>query len=499
MTTSDDDELDYEDDAPLQLQDAWATFSPRFDQPHRFDEQASFYNSKLRGVSFLVGGNGAGTTECAVAKAAKFMLWDQIAPRKDTPFWCIAESYEQVCNTIWKEKLFGHGHIPAEDIDWERIRWFHPNQNWPFEVPLKPRPQSPQTNWTIKFKSYAQGRQQMQAESIGGFLFSEQFPWGILEEVVRGCREYSFRGGKMAEFTPIDPMLSVELEERIEQGRMPKGWRVYRANTTCAMEAGHVSRAWYDEFFGLIPDEMRLVREIGAFASFAGAIYPGLNPSIHFLKDGWEIPPGCHHRRAIDWGFGPDNAFVCLWGCRDGVGRWYIYDEYWSTDQNFTIHDHLKAIGDRWPWPNKHFYGCTYADPSEPGNLRIASRFSEYEKGYDNFDIQGANNSVYEGIEHVRWLLKWQENMNSPRLMIDKASCPNLARELRTYRWEKGSDKGINPRDARPVPLKRDDHAVDALRYLLFSEATKTGIAPESKRRQRDSGRYGIQLGSTGR
>lgn len=475
---------------------AWANFQPRPDQPERFDQQESFYWSELPGVAFMVGGNGGGTSEVACAKAAKFMLADQEPPRPDTPFWCIAESYEQVCNALWKEKLFGHGHIPAFEIDWERIRWYRPMQGWPYEVPLLPWKGRPGKNWSIKFKSYKQGRAQMQAESIGGFLFSEQFPWELLIEVTRGCREYAFRGGKMAEFTPVDPELSVALEDHLELGTLPEGWDVFRANTECALEAGHVTPEWYREFFGLVPDEMRLVRQIGAFASFEGAIYPSFNPAIHFTKPGWEIPPFLHHRRAIDWGFGPDNAFVCLWGCRDNVGRWFVYDEYWSTDQTRTIHDHLKIIHDRWPWPQARnmYYGCTYADPSDPGNMRIASLFSNYQKGYENFDIQGASNAVYAGIEHVRWLLKFEPSLKSPRLIIDKEACPNLSREMRTYRWEKGNDRGLNPRDARPVPLKKDDHCVDCLRYLTFSEANKAGIVPETKRRERETKKYGVQL-----
>jgi phage terminase large subunit-like protein len=461
---------------------AYLTFKPRPDQPERFDQQASFYRSRDPGVSFLIGGNGAGTTECAVAKLAKFVLADQPPPRADTPFWIIAETYEQVCKAIWKEKLFGHGHIPPAEVQWDRVRWYKPKDNWPFEVPLKPWPGRPGKNWSLCFKSYKQGRAQMQAESIGGFMFSEQFPWGLLEEVLRGCREYNFRGSKIAEFTPIDPMLSARLEEMLDNDWLPDGWRVYRANTRCAMEAGHVSKEWYDEFFALIPDEMRAVREIGAWASFEGAIYQSFDPQIHLVGDDFiNFPPNCFHRRALDWGAGPNNAFVCLWGYKNGWGQWCIYDEYWSTDQNLTVHEHLQAIQDRHPWPehNPH-YGVTYADPSDPGNIRIASRLAQYCPGYDNIAIASANNSVLEGIDYVRLMLQTVPTYGQPRLLIHKQNCPNLSREMRTYRWERSSESGLNPRDARPVPLKKDDHAVDALRYLLFSEAHKTGETVQS-------------------
>lgn len=488
-------EIDAAPEEREQLEEAYWNFDPRPDQPERHDQQTSFVEERIPGVAFLIGGNGAGTTECCCAKLSRFVLEQQEPPRKDTPFWIIAESYEQVCESIWKEKLYGHGHIPHTEVDWERVRWYKPKDNWPFTVPLMPWKGKPGKNWSLQFKSYKQGRAQMQARAIGGFMFSEQFPWGLLEEVLRGCREYNFTGSKFCEFTPIDPMLSMDLEERIDNDTLPRGWKIYRANTECALEAGHVSETWFDEFFGLIPEDMKLVRMTGAFASFAGAIYPQFNPAVHFLPEDWEPEVGYHHRRAIDWGFGPDNAFCCLWGCRDSLGRWYIYDEYYSTNQVYTIHDHLKAIADRWPWPHPNvWYGCTYADPSEPGNLRLAERFGEYHPTYRGFDIQGASNAVLEGIEHVKWLLQYENAMKSPRLRIVKANCPNLSRQMRTYRWERGTEDGRNPRDARPQPLKKDDHAVDALRYLVYSEANKQGIIPEVKRRERNTAKYGIQL-----
>lgn len=481
-------------------------WKPRPDQPEKLDQQQSFYDSNTKGIAFLIGGNGAGTTETAMAKVAKFVLSEQQAPRKDTPFWIIAGTYEQACKACWKEKLSGHGHIPKEAVDWERVRWFKPNQNWPFEVPLMHwagDDARKDCNWSLCFKSYEQGRQQMQAESIGGFCFVEQFPWGLLEEVFRGCREYDFGGNKLVEFTPVEPNLSFELEEMIEQDRLPPGWEIYRANTRCALEAGHVSKSWFDQFFGMVSPEMLETRLTGAFASYEGAIYQSLNPAIHFIgNDDVTHPPNSHYRRAIDWGGGPDNAFVCLWAYRTGKGQWVVYDEYYSTDQTMTTVDHLCAVEDHEHWPdNNPHYGTTYADPSSPSDLRIAAKLSTYADGRSNIWITPAANNVHEGIEHVRWLLKPDLLVGhngtahkEPRLFIHKAACPNLARQMRTYRWMRGQEMGINPRDARKEPLKKDDHAVDALRYLLFSEARITGAVPEAKGRSVNGKKHGVHL-----
>lgn len=482
---------------------AYYHFQPRPDNPAEYDQQTSFVESRTTGVSFLVGGNGAGTTECAMHKIARFVLQTP-PPRFDTPFWIIGNSYEQAMDACWKEKLYGHGHIPRSEIDTPRIQWYRPNANWPYRVPLRSWPGRPGKNWVLEFKSYEQGRAQLQAKSIGGFCFSEQFPWGLLTEVLRGCREYNFPGSKFCEFTPVDPALSWELENMQREQKLPPGWEIWRANTECAMRAGHIDAQWFAEFFGMMSEAEINVRKIGAWASFAGQIYQSFNPDIHTVTE-MDFPPGVHFRRVIDFGSGPENAFVCLWAYRNGCGQWFVFDEYWSTSQSLDMLDHFAIILARHPWPDQMeltvqeynqlspFYGTTWADPSSPDNIRLAMKL--------NFPIQPAANAVYEGIDCVRRHLKCQKALgDEPRLIINRRTCPNLFREMATYRWESGTDSKNNPRDARPVPLKHDDHAVDALRYLLFSEEQYNGaVFGSADSGFNAAGNYGITMGGDGK
>lgn len=481
------------------------------------------------------------TTETTMAKVAKFVL-NTPAPRKDTPFWVIGGSYEQSMETCWKEKLYGHGHILDDDIDWDRISWYRPKQQLPYRIPLLPtacqadrelfRSLIPEQyhytqhgNWSLEFKSWRQGADQMMARSIGGFAFVEQFPWGVFTEVLRGCREYNLPGSKMVEYTPVDPDLSGDIEEMIQNGKKPKpetdskgkakpekitlrsnlkylpdDWEIFHANTECAMEAGHVSKEWFDEYFGMIPKESLNMRLKGLFAAFEGVIYKTFDPTVHVVGDeifDWILSGNCSHRRAVDWGAGPQNAFVCLWGARNRLSQWFIYDELYSTDQEKTTVDHLIDITRRHPWPNQPWYGTTYADPSSPGNIRLAQQLARITKQMGeeipNLNMSMARNAVTEGIEHVQWLLKrsipeWNEFTESmiqrPRLFIHY-SCVNTIREMKKYRWVKGSGadgRTDNPLNPRPEPLKFDDHCMDALRYLTFSDDSQLGLTIESAR-----------------
>ena len=465
-----------------QLERMYFTFEPRPDKVEEWDMQTSYYNSRHKGITFLLGGNGAGTTTLRVAKAVKFLLRDQPPPRPATPFWIISEGYPMVMDVAWNEKMCGRGMLPEEEVQWDKVDWYKPNQNWPFRIPLKPWPgHDPNNYWVIELKSYDQGRSKMQASSIGGFVFIEQCPFSLIEEVLRGCRDYNFPGAKLAEFTPIDPHLSRPLEDMINNGTLPEDWAVYYCNTKCAVEAGHVDQAWFDEFFGMVSEEMREVRMRGAFASFEGLVYPTFNPRIHTDSDLTDsFTDGMYHYRAIDWGSGPENAFVCLWAAKDSVGTWYIYDEYYSTDQNMTYMDHADRIYNKHGWPNDSWHGPTYGDPASPGLARLFTQ--------SGIPIVGANNQVIEGIETVRVAL--QLNNGDPKVVIDRDRCPNLIRELQTYVWEK-SKGGKFTRNAAPRPLKRDDHSCDALRYLLHTNSSAAGkgsvtggkIRPKNRKR----------------
>ncbi len=461
-----------------QTDNAYSNFQPRPNNPANYDEQEAFLKSKDTGVSWHIGGNGAGTSEVAAHKIARFVLTDQEPPRFDTPFWIIGETYEQVIGCIWKEKLFGHGHLPACEVEWDRVTWYDNRQALPLTIPLRPWPGGNKNhNWVLEFKSYEQGFAKMQARSVGGFCFSEQFPYSILLEVLRGCREYNFPGGKFVEFTPIDPAKSIEIEKMIEEDTLPKGWAVYGANTEEALKAGHVDPDWYEEFFGSVSEDMRETRQKGIFAKYEGSIYPGFNPKVHATAKSSQqliVPPNCQHRRAIDWGSGPEHPFVCLWMARDGSGHWYIYDEYFSTSQTMTYLEHREIIEDRHDWSTE-YHGVTYADPSRPDWIRVFNQ---------SLAIQGARNDVMGGIECVRQHLKIDAN-GEPMMKIDRDACPNLMRQMRTYRWMKSTGKGANPTDAQPKPLKKDDDCVDALRYCLFTEQGMSGGGPTRRWNQR--------------
>lgn len=454
-----------------------ANFRPRPDRPELYDQQWSFVYDRVP-MAFMVGGNAAGTTVCSAFKTARFLLELQPPPRKNTPFWIISNTYDQTCGVCWSEKLHGMQFIPDCEVQWDKVRWLDKASGWPMRVPLKPWPTDkgghPNRNWMIEFKSYEQGRTALQARSIGGFWFSEQFPLELLVEVLRGTREYNYPGGCMAEFTPIDPTLCLWIE-RI-QDKPPPGWKFYRCNTEC--NRPNLAEGWIEEFFAAVPDEMRETRMTGELASFEGVIYESFNKAIHVTGDeAFEFPNSAIHYRGLDWGFSAEHCFFCVWGYKDATGRWFIYDEYQNGQSSKTADDHAEVVYERsqlWEWPKPGVqdsrYRDTFADPSRPDCLTTFQRHG--------IVTSMACNNVFEGIDHVRTLFKVHPK-HGPQIVIHER-CVNLIEQLRKYRWLRGKRPEDNPGLLNPQapvvgPMKRDDHGPDALRYLLFSESRSAG------------------------
>lgn len=486
-------------------------FEPRADQPEKFDQQTAFVDSQSK-VSVCMGGTGSGKTECAAQKAARFMLWTQKPPREDTPFMVVSDTYRQVGNICWKEKLSRI--IPSEQIDWERCEWYRPKQRLPFVVNLKPWPGA-KANWSIEFRSVDQGREHFQGRSIGGFWISEQCEPDVVEELYGRLRDYYFDGSAFIEFTPLDPDLSIAMEEKYDlwlSGELPD-WSFFRLNT----ELNTAIRAdWKKGFFASVSEELLETRRTGAFPQFLGAIYPNFNPAIHVVDDeGWarafgrplpgrycgrlefarSIPPGHSIKRGIDWGESVEHPFVCLWGMKDGAGNWGIFDEYIEDTGTVLYPERRDEIKSRWPWTvNDQRFGQAYADPSRP---MLIQEFCA-----DGIPSTAAANSVDNGIEYVRNLLRVNPLLRRPRLVVHKRNCPRLIRGMRKYRWVRGVTEGKNPHVARPVPLKYGDDEVDAARYMLYSDRVTGHTAPSfigMDRSGRASARHGVLLDQRGR
>lgn len=228
----------------------------------------------------------------------------------------------------------------------------------------------------------------------------------------------------------------------------------------------------------------RVQRDImGSFDSFEGMIFDEFSRSVHVVEP-FEIPSGWTRVMGADHGFTNPSAF--LWGAVDHDGNVYIYRELYKRET--LIKDLCAEL--------KSLMGCTPANPrgvekieaiyidpstkSRRGQTGI-SDFSTYlEHLPDHLALVCANNEVSPGIDRVKTYLRKNPKTGQPKLKIF-SNCVNLIEEIGEYRWAELTATQEGTKNQKEEPRKYNDHAVDALRYLIMSRPDPSKRPEENK------------------
>lgn len=156
------------------------------------------------------------------------------------------------------------------------------------------------------------------------------------------------------------------------------------------------------------------------------------------------------------------NPTACLVAAIDEQkGEVHIFREYYEP--NRLVPEHAKHIKQMLE-DQKVTAGNTrfmVIDPSaknktDPINGKsVQSLYQEY-----GLYFQPANNNIEAGI------LKVNSYIERGKLKIHD-NCPNLIRELQNYKFPELTTDGAD-KNLKENPIKANDHAADALRYLLM-------------------------------
>jgi phage terminase large subunit len=183
----------------------------------------------------------------------------------------------------------------------------------------------------------------------------------------------------------------------------------------------------------------------GEFTKFEGLVYPWFDADNRIPHDDRPEPAEGAYDEVIygvDWGF--RNPAVVLALVRQG-DRWILVDEFYEsrcTDEDHA--DVAETMQGRWG------PGTFYCDPSEPSNIETFRR--------RGLNAHPAENDVIPGLQHVA-------GMQDSLRVVD--SCQAVINEFGQYQYKDGDEKDD--------PVKQNDHAMDALRYALFTHANPPG------------------------
>ena len=197
--------------------------------------------------------------------------------------------------------------------------------------------------------------------------------------------------------------------------------------------------------------EDRFAQEyLADFRKTEGLVYKEFDRSKHVYNSDPEMPNYINFapvNTLVGIDFGYTNPTAILKIQQDHDARYFITDEFYQTQR--TTEEIVQVARSF----NGNYY---YADPAEP------DRVAELKKG--GMNVMDVSKDVENGIQAVRNLLK------AGRLFIH-VSCTNLIWELETYSYPE-KKPGKNEYEA---PIKENDHAVDAMRYVLYMQANHGG------------------------
>ncbi len=205
------------------------------------------------------------------------------------------------------------------------------------------------------------------------------------------------------------------------------------------------------------------LQEVAAdFTAFVGKIYAEWDEPHHVTKV--EYDPNLPNFIGWDWGFvNPLAAIEFQVTPDDKIQVWREhYEPYLTLDEHF---DKMK----RREQPDGYHITMTFGDSADPeATMRVNEKFAPCVSDPD------AKTNWRMGVDRVKTFLQDRpptdfEDDGSPILIPGLSvdySCTNTIREFGSYR-AKAEIGGKNPSDPQDKPVKKGDHAMDALRYGL--------------------------------
>jgi len=197
-------------------------------------------------------------------------------------------------------------------------------------------------------------------------------------------------------------------------------------------------------------------QEIGAdFSEFSGQVFKDFDEEIHVTD--LFYTPRLPVFIATDYGF--TNPNVALFIQVDKLDNVYVLAEYYKrrvTPEEFAF----EVLEDDVLGPLARKATLLFPDPEDPGSSTVLS------KKWDVQVMGGTGGLIKDRIDLIRKWLKIR-NMHlvhgarerRPKLFFDR-SCVESIREFGDYRYP---DTNLEKKNAKENPLKKDDHAPEAL------------------------------------
>ena len=410
-------------------------------------KQLLFHKNKKRN-RWVFGGNRSGKTECGAVEVV-YMACGIHPYRKNkvTEGWVVSLS-RQVQRDVAQRKILQY--LPHNYI--EKIVMVSGEQgsaeNGIIDFILVRSKMGGLSR--IGFKSCDQGREKFQGSSLDYVWFDEEPPFDIYLECK--MRVLDKCGDIFGTMTPLKGLTWV--------------YNTIYLNEKADKEVWYETMEWADNPFlskkeivsmtkAMSADEVE-ARRYGKFIQNTGMVYNEFDENVHVIEP-FNIPPQWQDNISIDPGL--HNPLSAHFYAVDFDGNVYVVAEHYEAQKTIEYHaQRIKDIAKRLGWKTDG-KGYLHALIDSAANQRtLASEKNVVELFYEQKIITNpkVNKDLFSGISVVKSYFKTYDGKT--RLFIFK-NCVNLIREIKSYFW---SDND--------APVKKDDHALDELRYYLMTK-----------------------------
>lgn len=199
----------------------------------------------------------------------------------------------------------------------------------------------------------------------------------------------------------------------------------------------------------------------GLWVLAEGAVYDEFDPTIHVIDKLPDLSLMKEFFGAVDWGF-TNPGTIQVWA-KDFDGRLYLIHEVYKSKETVETFWVEKAKELQAKYNIEHFT----CDPASPAYI---SAFRQ-----NDLNAVAADNDIRSGIDEVKNYLAVQDD-GKPRLQIYRGCLEEIdvlleetkrptgvLDEFPLYVWP--TSKASQP--IKEVPVKKNDHALDTLRYAV--------------------------------
>lgn len=419
----------------------------KYNSGNKVHKKQMEFHRELKRNRWVFGGNRSGKTECGAVEA----VW---IARGNHPY---RENRPQV--TGWVVSLSYE--VQREVAQAKILHYLKPE--WIVEIGMtEGKKASPEygiidyiviknvfgNTSKIIFKSCEAGREKFQGASLDFVWFDEEPP----EDIYTECkmRLLDKKGDLFGTMTPLKGLTFIYYEIFL--------------NEKCDPEVWYTQMEWADNpyldegeiklFESTLSKESLETRKYGRFHSSTGLVYTEFNENIHII-DPFSVPKDWQDNISIDPGL--NNPLSCHFYAVDFDNTVYVIAEHYESGQPVSYHaEKIRKMAEQLDWKRGAGGYLNALIDSAASQRTLASTKSVAELFYEEGISVNTkvNKDLWSGIARVKEYFQ----STPPRIYIFK-NCTNLIRELKGYWWGEGD-----------TPKKRDDHALDELRYYLMTK-----------------------------